>query len=247
MSEIRVGILGAPSVGKSDLASAIVEKWTEDLGDKPVLIETTGKDIEGNLIEGFDTADGLILGEKGTWRTSLILYARLLVARQKAPMETLPTVEVGTCFDRMAHCGHRLVQLSEQILDPLFTDTMREELIHLQQALPCLAIALVETWNYDYAFYIPVEDGASDFEKGVDSALQELMNSYLAAGTPLNILKLEGGTSSDRADTVIRVMREFEPSRREKLREIMEAELALRNGDQNGTDEPDSQVAEGTP
>jgi len=239
----RIGILGAPGTGKTDLAHDLWCGWPHE--NRPYLVDLAG----GNGSEQRTSAYGFPLGEKGSWRTSLALWAKLVHFRSESEDEIAArgVIEVGTCFDRMAHCGQRINALTARLLDVDFTDTERQELLHLQQVLPCLAIALVETWNYDYAFYLPVGDDASEFEKGVDEALRELMESYIAAGSPLNILKLDDGSSSDRADTVLRVLQEFEPRRIENLRKIEAAEDLLRGRGEDGLDESDGdEVAEGT-
>lgn len=230
----RIGILGPPGSGKAALAEALQEKQEGVY----VIRAASGEAIYG-----------LPLGEKGSWRASAALYGALLSERDRRPSEAWAYAEVGTCFDRLAHCGQRLKAISANLLDPLFTNTEREELIHLQQVMPCLAISLVETWDYDYAFYLPASEGATEFEKEIDDALNELMKSYIAAGSPLNILKLEGGSSSERADTVLGVMEKFEPLRVEQLKEIDAAEdlLRARIGDEHGLDTAgtDEEAAEG--
>ena len=231
----RIGILGPPSSGKLALAEALQEK------QDGVHVIRSAPD---------EAIYGLPLGEKGSWRASAALYGALLSERERRPSEAWAYAEIGTCFDRLAHCGQRLKAISANLLDPLFTNTEREELIHLQQVMPCLAISLVETWDYNYAFYLPAGDDATEFEREIDDALNELMESYLAAGSPLNILKLEGGSPSERADTVLKVMEEFEPLRVEQLKEIDAAEdlLRARIGGEHGldTDGPDEEATEGT-
>ncbi len=224
----KIGILGAPGSGKQPLAEEIEVAFD--------IREPTVCDPVEHIPVDADPYD---------WRIGMELYGFTKLERAimewNEPYVIDPLIELSTPLDRLAHLGARLMDLSSRVLD--LKGSERDELLQLQQVSPVLSIAFMELWDYDYAFYLPASLESDETSRAIDEALQSLMASYIDLGIDLGIMRLDGGSSSERAATVKNVLAKMEPSRIERLEKLHEIESAVRDEDANDVNGSDTGVA----
>lgn len=155
---MKIGILGAPGAGKTEFA----EKLSRELDGSFLVIDNFTPDLRlrTELAYGLDGShidDMQVVFKRREWE----LYWKS------------NTISVGTVLDSTAHCFARAESPARNRKD-LIVKTER-----LRAIAEAFGLLYTDTWDYDYAFYLPYKGDDLD-SRMIDAALVELLTKYTA-------------------------------------------------------------------
>lgn len=216
---MKLAILGAPGAGKSDFAHDLADKL-EEAGEKPFMLIDF-------VVEDLRRVTGLEFGGFG----SHIDDMQVVFKRREEELElsfydngNMNTITVGTVLDSTAHCFVRAEDPAHNRKE-LFTSNER-----LRAIAETFGMLYTDTWDYDYAFYLPYK-GEDPYSRLVDAALVELLTKYAA---PVLSFK-RGVTDDEKASTAARAITALEE------KQLSEApERGVRPSGEAGEDDGDS-------
>jgi adenylate kinase family enzyme len=207
---MKIGILGAPGAGKTAFAKAldeelgsnhhVVDKYAESLRKR------TGQEygLMGNYLD-----DLQVVFKRREWE---------LIKRE------VDTITCGTVLDSVAHCFVRTEDKARNSRELTLTSE------RLRTIAESLGLIYTESWDYDYAFYLPYM-GEDPQSRLLDAALTDLIQTYAPP-----VLAFNAEVPDDKkASTAAKAIRTFEEKFLPKA-----DERGVRSGDEAGKDDRDS-------
>jgi hypothetical protein len=158
---MKIAVIGAPGAGKSEFAHDLARTLFKEQGERyrvvddyvPELRQTTHLEYGGF---GDYISDLQVVFKRREWELA---------------WPDFHTITVGSVLDSTAHCFARV------------EDTVHNsrELVLASERLRTIAetfgLVYVDTWEYDYAFYLPYT-GDDHYSRLVNQALVELLRTY---------------------------------------------------------------------
>jgi nicotinamide riboside kinase len=172
---MRIGLVGAPESGKSDLAIALAAA----LKDKGVVMVVD--DYVEQITDRSDTA----LGSMATYLGNLQVAVGRMEFENKA-LEDSPDVLItcGTIIDTIVYNAlHHMVHLSTRRKDQRILDHYYER---ADASTKLLALMMADTWKYDHVFYLPLSEDGQDWYKEIDKELAPAIRMTGAEFTTLD-------------------------------------------------------------
>lgn len=207
---MKIGILGAPGVGKTKFA----EDLRELLVDGPatfVIIDDYVHDLQGRM--------GLEFGEFSSFVDDLqIVFKRREWEVHWDGLLKYGTITVGTVLDSVIHNFLR----TESPTNDRYEIGLQQE--RLKAMAATFGLLYTETWDYDYAFFLPSDDTYG-------KAMSELIATYRA---PV-LTFLPGVTDDEKASTAAAAIRALEAPETPTF-----DERGVRQGREDGEDDGDS-------
>lgn len=189
---MKLAILGAPGAGKTEFAEGLRDTLREVHGFPNFLIIDT-------VVEDLRLRTRLEYGGFGSHIDDMQVVFKRREWELHWQETNTNTITVGTVLDSTAHCFVR----SE---DPARN---RRELLTGNERLRAIAetfgMLYTDTWDYDYAFYLPYK-GDDPHSRLVDAGLVELLTKYAAP-----VLSFKHGVPDDeKASTAARAITALE-------------------------------------
>lgn len=186
---MRIGVIGVPGSGKTDLANDLqVLLCREDLGRHGVI---------DNYVDTVQESTNLALG---FWASYL---GNLEIALERANLERHAGEDYITCGTLLetaayqAHYGARAVKTSD-------APTAADELRRVEASMKVLACLYVDTFHYDHVFYLPASNSylisdalSTNFEGGRPAPKEDLMELDKAIQAAFNAFNLVDVTVLD--------------------------------------------------
>jgi len=137
---MRIGVMGAPNAGKSKFARRL-KKELEGMYQAE-----TWKIVDG-YVEKLQKATDMAYGRFGNYVDNF----QVAFKRRELELAHENTITCGTIVDTNAYA---FMIVEPNVDDELFTMQYQR----IEALTRTLAIMYVDTWDYDYAFYLPTED-----------------------------------------------------------------------------------------
>lgn len=158
---MKIAVLGAPGAGKTAFAEELTSLLAQEL-------EGSIFRLDGYVDELRNTTH-LEYGGFGDYISDLqVVFKR---REWELSWPDAHTITTGTVLDSVAHCFARVED----------TVNNSRELVLASERLRTIAetfgLMYVDTWDYDYAFYLPYT-GDDRYSTLVDTALVELLRTY---------------------------------------------------------------------
>jgi hypothetical protein len=156
---MKIGIIGAPGVGKTKFANELREELARTDGSVPVVLD--------DYVEDLRNSTGLAYGDFGDFIDDL------QVAFKRREWELLwyqtskSTITCGTVLDSVVH---NFIRESETVSDRYEVGVQTQR---LQAIAHTFSLIYSNSWDYDYAFYLPSDDR-------IGKGLQELITAWHA-------------------------------------------------------------------
>jgi len=176
---MRVGIIGTPTSRKSEFAEAISNS-------NSVIIDDYVKVIQ-------ETTD-LALGAWATYSEEFMIAGQRYYSERKSGYDEADTlITVGTLVDTLAYCAIKS-DAEPNSSDP---DVRHAIYTRIQGIMGGLSLMIAESWDYDLAFYLPLEIQSDTpvWIQLLDKAILTVLESY-----PLEVYAL-GGSFEQRITT----------------------------------------------
>lgn len=175
---VSIGLIGAPSSGKEDLADAFVgisADWFAENKAEFQVIPNSGRLIEEK---------GQAMGVFGDGTDDLRAFFLRFEAEQKAWADGISTLSLGTAVENIAHCGVNL----ENIMTGVTLPNQQERMQKQQVIMTALTFLFLERFRYLFGFYVPTpttaiilpdgEDADATYSRRVDSAIRTIFNNF---------------------------------------------------------------------
>jgi len=220
---MSVALIGAPGVGKEDIAKKFIEiasPWLSEQGEEIVYIENPGNVIS----ERFDVA----MGQFGDYRESLWAFFNRLEQERLAEINGKSYIVSGTILESLAHAGikYEITMLGAD--SGIITPETQFDLQKLQIAMTLLTYLFVDNFRYKFAFYVPrsesiiipgQEESLEDrFSRRIDTALGEIFRNF-----QLRLQVLDQPTNQDRAQAMFDTIKKIYEEGIEVPREVAAA------------------------
>lgn len=231
---MRIILIGAPGAGKTAVAQAVKKRWREEvlkpLQAQEVVMPWWHDDLTVEVLDDYEKGIeglGLEVGEKASFRTGVAMHFEHM--RQREGVGTsVPSIACGSGLERLAHSAAHMQRMATSL--SASTPQVQAALVQEQGAMPVLSMLMMDAWEANYAFYLPLvastiitptSMGAS-FATTVDLAIQDAMGSF---GMEVQVLQ---GDDDAKASEVIKTLVELEPKR---VAQLKEAERGTDNAD----------------
>lgn len=162
---MRIALVGAPGSGKSELAEALAK----ELDKETVIVD--------NYIEEIEKECDLKMGQYGTYIGNLyVLLGRYSRERKNKPC----------CGNHLITCGTMVETATYASLEAVTKQT-DVHWVRIQNMMNILGTFFQDTWKYDHAFVLSVENPDVETHAGkVDRHLFMAINSFGVPYTPLS-------------------------------------------------------------
>jgi hypothetical protein len=158
---MKIGILGAPCSGKTEFAFALkhqldesIDIWVVDQYIRDLRLNTG---LEYGLL-GNHLDDMQVVFKRREWELTWAKHH---------------LVTCGTVLDSVAHCFARSEDRARNSRELVLTSE------RLRTIAESFGLLYTETWDYDYAFYLPYA-GEDPGSRLIDTALVQLLTTYAA-------------------------------------------------------------------
>lgn len=165
---MKVGLVGAPGAGKSELADALRrtdDVWDVGYGKHVVIIDNYVSDIEQET----DMALGFHASYIGNLAIALGRYARERCAEANA--YNYHRITCGTLLETATYAaidGMKQIQIADD-------DGREDQIKRVQAAMGILACLYMDVFRYDHLFYLPVmsdDPGVAGLDRDLQAAFQ---------------------------------------------------------------------------
>lgn len=156
---MKIGVLGAPGAGKTEFAQSLAR----ELSWKNCVIDS--------YVEELRNLTGYAYGGFGNHIDDMqVVFKR---REREAALKEKHTITCGTVLDSVAHC---FVRTEADARNPREVALLGEK---LRTIAATFGLLYTDTWDYDYAFFLPYT-GDSEDSLLIDRALRELLTTYRA-------------------------------------------------------------------
>jgi hypothetical protein len=177
---VNIGIIGAPGAGKREFAIELGIKLKQEYGSTKIIdnyVEELSKTV--------DTTFGLFASWLGNLQIAMERYNR---ERKYAGYDNVITC--GTLIETMVYTAF-YGTLGGNSVDE---EVRRYTLARTGPTVELLGGMIGDTWEYDHAFYLPLEDGDT-YDHKIDSAIPQAFEAFGLSYTTLTDDKVQNALS----------------------------------------------------
>lgn len=162
---MKIALIGAPTSGKSELAEALAKKLDGDYTIIDNYIDDIGKNAD------------LAMGIRATYIGNLYAMLGRVAAERKAQSEGA---------ENLITCGSLIESSIYATLETL-NNKSEPKLQRIGAFMTILGLLRQDTWDYDHAFVLSVEEPEDDtVAKAIDDTMFMAVNSFGIYYTPLD-------------------------------------------------------------